>query len=975
MPRSLSAALIGAVVGAATLVGVAPPAAAATCIATKTWVSGPGDWNVAAEWVPPGVPGPTDAVTINSGAQISGSAVGSICSLALVGSVTFSGNLALDISNDLAFGSTGFAGTSNIISTAPVGAPRSLTVHGNTRLVSSPGPTLNAIGLDLASGPLDLRGNTLTLTGAATSRLGSGSSLTSSVPSSTGNALVVKTSARLGVASGAVVAAPASVQLQAGGALDAAGGPATLGGTGLLSWLAGDMTGDLTLGLRTVTDGAGPRTVPAGSRLSIDGLLQHTAGPLQVDGSLVNRGTLRVTPGASITSPGGTGGLTNEAAGTLAVGATDTAAATGDVRMTDVPLNNSGTVTIVAGTRLLLDGSRPTPSASRLQGGSVIRDPFVGPGARGALQVGAGASLTLAGATTLQQGATLRLDDGTDGNGAALAGQADAPPTIAGAGAFEWRSGTVRGPLTTQVLTDVAAGASGSQRFLEGSLALDGPAAVSSTTVRLRPGAGVRVQGTTSLSGTPSGFERTTAAVDGQSVTILPGGSLRRPAPTDGSTGAAVLDVPLANHGSLAVGAPLAVRAGLSQVRLPGSEPATTPDPVTSLLGGTARLLSTDTAGTRQPLTLAAGGIGGTGAVEATNLTLGKAFIHPGLQSSGGKITVEGNLTLTKDSDVQIVMRDATSTSAPTTNDVLEVVPLVVAGVNQAPGKATLAGKITGASAGTYKPPYGTTVQGVMRFAQRSGSFATTSSFGTPNGLGWRPRYDISTSDGDGLGVDLRLSDVAPPALGVASIPAFTQRTSQRVTFAAVDNRTGVTTYDVRRRTGSPNRAYGKWTYPKAWQRTTDTAVTIEGMIRGRTYCLSLRTRDKAGNVSAWTAPLCTTRMADDRSLRASGGWSRSGGQAGFYGSTFSRAVKKGAMLQKTGTFRRVAVSAVRCPTCGTIEIKAGTTVLKTIELRGKRTKTFIWVSKVRPLAKATLTISVLTRGKPVIIDSYGLAR
>jgi len=564
LPRSLTAALIGAVVAAAaTLVGVAPPAAAATCFATKTWVSGPGDWNTAAEWVPPGVPGPTDTVKINSGAQISGSAVGSICSLALVGSVTFSGNLALDISNDLDFGSTGFAGTSNITSTAPAGAPRTLTVHGDTRLVSSPGPTLNAIGLDLASGPLDLRGNTLTLTGAATSRLGSGSSLMSSVPSSTGNAVVVRSSARLAVASGATVTSPASVQMQAGGTLDAAGAPATLGGTGLLSWQAGDMTGDLTLGLRTVTDGAGPRTVPAGSRLTIDGLLQHTAGSLQVDGALVNRGTLRVTPGASITSPGGTGGLTNEAVGTLAVGATDAAAATGDVRLTDVPLTNSGTVTVVAGTRLLLDGSRPTPSTSRLQAGSVLRDPFLGTGARGALQVGVGASLTLAGATTLQQGAILRLDDAADGNGAALAGQVDAPPSLGGAGTFEWRSGTVRGPLTTQLMTDVAVGATGSQRFLEGSLALDGPAAVSSTTVRLRPGAGLRVQGTMSLSGTPSGVERTTATVEGQSLTILPGGSLRRPAPADGSTGAAVLDVPVANHGSLAVGAPLAVRAGL----------------------------------------------------------------------------------------------------------------------------------------------------------------------------------------------------------------------------------------------------------------------------------------------------------------------------------------------------------------------------------------------------------------------------
>ena len=77
----------------------------------------------------------------------------------------------------------------------------------------------------------------------------------------------------------------------------------------------------------------------------------------------------------------------------------------------------------------------------------------------------------------------------------------------------------------------------------------------------------------------------------------------------------------------------------------------------------------------------------------------------------------------------------------------------------------------------------------------------------TPNGLGWRPRYDTSTTDGDGLGVDLRLSDVAPPALGIAGIPAFTQRDAQRVTFAAVDNRAGVASYDVRLRRGSATTA------------------------------------------------------------------------------------------------------------------------------------------------------------------------
>lgn len=975
--RRLVAATVGLAVGAATLVGSAAPAGAAACSgATRTWFISPGAstaWTATTSWVGGIVPDADDSVVLPSGASISGDAVGEICALEAVGNIAFSGNLDLDITGNLNLGRSGFSGTINLTSTAPAPASRRLLVRGTTTLVNTVQPKLSAIGLDLAGGTLDLKGNSLTLTGAATSRLGPGSSVTSSTASTAAHAVVVSGSARLAVAGGATVTSPASVQLQAGSTLGSDGAPATLGGTGLLSWQAGDMTGDLTLGLRTVTDGSGPKRVPAGSRLTADGLLQHTAGTLQVDGALVNRGTLRVTPAASITSPAGTGSLTNEAAGTLAIGATDTAAATGDVRLTDVPLLNSGAVTVVAGTRLLLEGSRPT--ASRLLGGSVVRDPLLGAGTRGVLQVGAGASLTLSGATTLQQGAVLRLDDGADGTAGAVAGQPDAPPTLAGVGTFEWRSGTVRGPLTTQAVTDIAASSATSRRFLEGSLGLDGSAVVTGTTLALRPGASVRVQGSTSLIGTPSGFERTNAGIEGQSLTVLPGGTLRRAAPTDGSTGPAVVDVPLANHGSLSVSAPLAVRAGFTQVKAPGGDPAATPDPVTSLLGGTARITSVDSGGTHQPLTLAAGGIGGTGVVETTSLTLGRTFIHPGLQSSAGQITVEGDLRLSKDSDVQIVMRDATATQAPKGHDVLEVVPLVVGGIRKAAGKATLAGKITGASAGTYKPSYGTTVQGVLRFAQRSGSFATTSSFGTPNGLGWRPRYDIATSDGDGLGVDLRLSDVAPPALGVASVPPFTQRTSQRLTYAGVDNRTGVATYDVRWREGSPGRAFTAWKHPKAWRRTTDTAVTLTDMKRGWTSCASIRTRDKAGNVSAWTEPLCTTRMADDRGLAASTGWTRSSGQSGLYQGTTSRALKKGSTLRTAGTYTRLAVTAVRCPACGRAQVMAGSTVLKTIGLRSKKTETFTWASRLRPQATGRVTITVLSRGKPVIIDAFGLSR
>ncbi len=72
---------------------------------------------------------------------------------------------------------------------------------------------------------------------------------------------------------------------------------------------------------------------------------------------------------------------------------------------------------------------------------------------------------------------------------------------------------------------------------------------------------------------------------------------------------------------------------------------------------------------------------------------------------------------------------------------------------------------------------------------------------------------------------------------------------------------------------GGPNTPYGAWDYPSAWQDTTSTAKTLTGMAAGYTYCFSVRVRDKADNISAWSQPLCTAKMFDDRSFTATPSW------------------------------------------------------------------------------------------------------
>ena len=1011
------------------LVGVATPAGASTCSAsapTRTWAPAGVDseWSNPANWNPAGVPGADDKVVVDlTSATVTG-ITGSVCDLVLKGGGTAATATALA-------GELTVAGSAEVEGFAKAPADGTFTLRVAGKVKPTAETTLDKIALVLAAGSpgaeLDLGKKRLFLTGAATSRLEAGSKvIDASDGGTTATGLVVGNAATLAVTTGATVVAPAIVRLQPGstittGGVDAA---ATLGGTGVLNWQAGTLVGDLTLRLRTVMDGAGQRVVSAGSTLVNDLLptsptptpnkLEVRDGVVQLEGSLVNHGELRAfpgNPGPQFTQSGSSDAvLQNKATGILAVGAVDTAAGSGQARLVNVPLDNSGKITIVGNSRLLLAGDPGAVAESDLRNGTTVKDPYTPPSGstptKGTLQVGSGAALRLNGTTTLQGGAIVQLDDNVDGTKARLEGVKDSSPKLVGAaaagtdGTFQWRSGVVRGPITVdKVATDVGAVGTTSRRYLElcsgctgTAFTSNGPFGVNATMVTLRPNAQVVAGGPLVIASTPSGFERSGTSVDGQKLTIAAGGSLTRrarafiPGGTSENAGATTLNVPVVNHGSVTLETPLTVPAGYVQEHQPGAPASAAP--ITGLLGPNVTLSTSNGAGQYPPIELRSGGLGGAGTIVTSSLNVGSTWVHPGFTTSAGKITVQGTLRLSSGSDVQLVMRPAvaataTTAAVPASQDVLEVVPLVhttgsgssATSTAVAPGMAYLAGRITGVSASGLTQPYGDIKTSLVKFAARSGSFSSASWSGTPTGLGWKPLYDSLTTDGDGQAVDLKLVDVAPPALGIASIPAFTQFGSQRVTYAAVDNKTGVASYDVRFQRASPTRGFSSWVYTSTWQRTTRTSRTLTGLATGYTYCFSIRVRDKAGNVSAWSRSLCTARMFDDRALKASRGWTRPGGKAGFYGKTYSRSTRKGATLSKYGTHSRVAVTALKCPTCGTAYVYSGSTLLKKLDLRARRTGITTWVSKGMSRRTGYLRIKVVSRGKPVVIDSFGMVR
>ena len=185
----------------------------------------------------------------------------------------------------------------------------------------------------------------------------------------------------------------------------------------------------------------------------------------------------------------------------------------------------------------------------------------------------------------------------------------------------------------------------------------------------------------------------------------------------------------------------------------------------------------------------------------------------------------------------------------------------------------------------------------------------------------------------------------------------------------------GIASYDVRWRGARYNATFGALQYPVAWQRSAGSRVSLPAT-PGGTYCLAVRSRDRAGNLSAWSPERCTAVPLDDRSLVASAGWTRSTG-TGYYLGTATGTAAKGATLTRTGVqARRISLVATRCITCGSVGIYWNGTLVKTISLKATSTlnRQVLTVADFGSTRNGTLTIRTLTTGR-VAIDGLGLSR
>ena len=222
-----------------------------------------------------------------------------------------------------------------------------------------------------------------------------------------------------------------------------------------------------------------------------------------------------------------------------------------------------------------------------------------------------------------------------------------------------------------------------------------------------------------------------------------------------------------------------------------------------------------------------------------------------------------------------------------------------------------------------------------------------------------------------------RVDRVAPTLTMTAPATGYALTTSLTPAWSAKDVGGGVANVDLRWARAAYNGGFTSAVYPSTWQKTTATKATLSGAAPGYTYCFSARARDKAGNLSAWSAPRCSAVALDDRSLTVSTGWSRVTSSV-FYRATATVTSRSAVTLTRTGVqTKRIYLVATRCSTCGTVGVYWNGTLIKKVSLYASTTtrRSVFGITTFTGVRSGTLTIRTLTRNRAVQIDGVALVR
>lgn len=252
----------------------------------------------------------------------------------------------------------------------------------------------------------------------------------------------------------------------------------------------------------------------------------------------------------------------------------------------------------------------------------------------------------------------------------------------------------------------------------------------------------------------------------------------------------------------------------------------------------------------------------------------------------------------------------------------------------------------------------------------------------TLSGLGEGPHaFTVETFDKDsrqvGAGSWSWTVDSLPPSIVTSPLPTSTLGSSVRFGWSATDLRrydsdvegSGVAVYDVRYRTATEGSGLGGWVVPAGWSGRISNYVDL-AVAAGRTYCFSVRSRDRHQNASPWSVDRCVAKPLDDRGLTASTGWTRTTGTA-YYAGTATVARMTGASLTRTGVRTdTVQLLASVCPTCGTVGVYWNGTLIKKLSLSSSTTvnRKLLAVADFPRAQSGTLIVKTLN-ASPVYVD------
>jgi hypothetical protein len=256
---------------------------------------------------------------------------------------------------------------------------------------------------------------------------------------------------------------------------------------------------------------------------------------------------------------------------------------------------------------------------------------------------------------------------------------------------------------------------------------------------------------------------------------------------------------------------------------------------------------------------------------------------------------------------------------------------------------------------------------------------ACTSPYGLPSLADGAHSFTVTATDAVSNATPLTyqwlVDGTAPTATLKTPTAPFILTPTTLVSWAGADSGSGIGSYQLRYLRGAWNASLGAWTYPSSWQALHVTSLAVSVPV-GYTYCFSMRSVDKAGNASAWTASRCTARPLDDRSGAVSSGWLR-GTSSSYYLGTYTQTTGISRTLTLKGArLDRVGIVVTKCPTCGMVGVYVGSTLVGKISLYSRTTVRKVVVPLNRfSLRLATITLKVLTSGKLVQIDGLGISK